>query len=155
MGAGIEPELGFTHDLPLAEQGGGIRVDASLRAAGRVWVAGDIASVDGIRIEHWRLAQQHGRVAALAMLGQEARYEGVPFFWTFHFGKRLGYLGHAQEWEQIITEGDVAKLEFMNLYVQDGLVKAALSCGRDHQMAQLAERMRGELTVQQARAALA
>jgi len=155
LGVGIEPELSFTHDLPLAVRGGGIRVDASLRAAGRVWVAGDIASVDGTRIEHWRLAQQHGRVVALAMLGQEAHYEGVPFFWTFHFGKRLGYLGHAEEWDQIVTDGDVAKLEFLNLYVQDGFVKAALSCGRDHQMAQLAERMRGRLTLAQARVAVA
>jgi len=155
MGVGIEPELGFAHDLPLAEHGGGIRVDASLRAAGRVWVAGDIASVDGTRIEHWRLAQQHGRVAALAMQGREAQYEGVPFFWTFHFGKRLGYLGHAKQWDRIVTDGDVATLEFINLYVQDGLVKAALSCGRDRQMAGLAERMRGPLTLEQARAAIA
>jgi NADPH-dependent 2,4-dienoyl-CoA reductase/sulfur reductase-like enzyme/nitrite reductase/ring-hydroxylating ferredoxin subunit len=155
LGVGVEPELDFKHDLKLADEGGGIATDASLRAAGRVWVAGDIANVDGTRIEHWRLAEQHGRVAALAMLGEQARYEGVPFFWTFHFGKRLGYLGHAKEWDEIVTRGDVAGLEFVAFYGKGGRVKAVLSCGRDSETAALAELMRSEPTVEAALAAIA
>ncbi len=159
MGVGVEPELGFEHDLPLAEQGGGIRADDSLHAAGRVWVAGDIANVDGTRIEHWRLAEQHGRVAALAMLATDddtqVRYEGVPFFWTFHHGKRLGYLGHAKGWDEIVTEGDVQGLDFVAFYVKAGQVQAVLSCGRDTQTSLLAERMREKPTLEQARAAIA
>ena len=163
MGVGVEPELGFEHDLPLAPEGGGVRTDATLRAAGSVWVAGDIANVDGTRIEHWRLAEQHGRVAALAMLepaagtgmGHQVRYQGVPFFWTFHFGKRLGYLGQAKEWDEIVTDGQVEELDFLSFYVKDGLVKAFLSCGRDTQTAALAERMRASLTVAEAREAVA
>jgi NADPH-dependent 2,4-dienoyl-CoA reductase/sulfur reductase-like enzyme/nitrite reductase/ring-hydroxylating ferredoxin subunit len=155
MGVGVEPELGFEHDLPLAGEGGGIEVDASLRAAGRVWVAGDIANVGGTRIEHWRLAEQHGRAAALAMLGEPARYECVPFFWTFHFGKRLGYLGHAEEWDEIVTRGDVAGLEFVAVYVKGDRVKAVLSCGRDSETARLAELMRSEPRLEAALAAIA
>ncbi len=160
LGVGVEPALGFAHDLPLAAEGGGVRTDASLRVHDKVWVAGDIASVDGVRIEHWRLAEQHGRVAAMGMLGADggaatARYQGVPFFWSFHYGKRLGYLGHATEWDEIVTDGDVAGLEFMAFYTKAGDVKAVLSCGRDTQMAMLAERMRAGLTVDAARRALA
>ncbi len=154
-GVGVTPALGFKHDLPLAEEGKGVRVDGTLRAAGRVWVAGDIANVDGVRIEHWRLAEQHGRVAAKAMLGQEARYEGVPFFWTFHFGKRLGYLGHAEEWDEIVVEGDVAGMEFVTSYVQGGTVKAVLTCGRDAATARLAEVLRGEVGLEEVRRAVA
>ncbi len=155
LGVGVEPELGFEHDLPLAAEGGGIATDATLRTAGRVWIAGDIANVDGTRIEHWRLAEQHGRVAALAMLGEPARYEGVPFFWTFHFGKRLGYLGQAKEWDEIVTRGDVAGLEFVAFYRKGGQVKAVLSCGRDSETAALAELMRGDSTLEAALAAIA
>jgi hypothetical protein len=94
-------------------------------------------------------------VAALAMLGEQARYEGVPFFWTFHFGKRLGYLGHAKEWDEIVTRGDVAGLEFVAFYGKGGRVKAVLSCGRDSETAALAELMRSEPTVEAALAAIA
>jgi NADPH-dependent 2,4-dienoyl-CoA reductase/sulfur reductase-like enzyme/nitrite reductase/ring-hydroxylating ferredoxin subunit len=157
MGVGVEPELGFEHDLPVAAEGGGIAVDASLQAAARLWVAGDIANVEGTRIEHWRLAEQHGRVAALAMLGAPGgrRYEGVPFFWTTHYGKRFGYLGHAREWDEIVVDGEVTALDFVALYVKDGRVPAILTCGRDTQTAMLCELMRAGLTLEDARRALA
>jgi NADH dehydrogenase FAD-containing subunit len=59
LGVGVEPSLKFEHDLPLAADGG-VLTDESLRARKKVWVAGDIANVAGLRIEHWRVAQQQG-----------------------------------------------------------------------------------------------
>lgn len=35
-----------------------------------------------VRIEHWAVAQNHGRAAARSIAGQPAPYEKVPFFWT-------------------------------------------------------------------------
>jgi 3-phenylpropionate/trans-cinnamate dioxygenase ferredoxin reductase subunit len=81
QGVGVEPSLKFEHDLPLAADGG-VLADKSLRARNRVWVAGDIANVAGLRIEHWRVAQQHGMHAAKQMLGQTMPLRNVPFFWT-------------------------------------------------------------------------
>jgi NADPH-dependent 2,4-dienoyl-CoA reductase/sulfur reductase-like enzyme/nitrite reductase/ring-hydroxylating ferredoxin subunit len=149
MGVGVTPELEFEHDLPVAKDGG-IKTDSSLRAANTIWVAGDIASVSDTRIEHWRVAEQQGRVAALAMLGRNVAYDGVPFFWTYFFGKRLGYLGHAKEWDNIIIEGDIEKQHFIAFYVQDGYVHAILSCDYESEMAALSETMRGHLTVENA-----
>jgi NADPH-dependent 2,4-dienoyl-CoA reductase/sulfur reductase-like enzyme/nitrite reductase/ring-hydroxylating ferredoxin subunit len=146
LGVGVTPELGFAHDLPLAKDGG-IATDERLRASDCVWVAGDIASVNGLRIEHWRVAQQHGRAAALAMLGGESCYRGVPYFWTYHFGRRLGYLGHASEWDETVIHGDLDGEEFMVFYLKDSLVKAVLNCGMETQMASLSEPMRGPLTL--------
>jgi NADPH-dependent 2,4-dienoyl-CoA reductase/sulfur reductase-like enzyme len=146
MGVGIAPNLQFEHDLPIAEDGG-IRVDQSLRAANRVWVAGDIATVRGRRIEHWRLAQQHGMVAARQMMGSRDGFRGVPFFWTFHFGKRLNYLGHADEWDEVVYRGNVKKLDFLAFYVKDGRVLAILSCGKEQETAMLSEMMRNHLTI--------
>ncbi len=153
LGVGVSPATQFEHDLPRGEDGS-IAVDSSLRAAENVWVAGDIASVNGTRIEHWRVAEQHGVVAARGMLGENARYEGVPFFWTFHFGKRLGYLGHAKEWDDILVEGDLHALKFLAFYTKDGRVEAVLSCGRDTATAALAEVMRARPTLVEARSAV-
>jgi NADPH-dependent 2,4-dienoyl-CoA reductase/sulfur reductase-like enzyme/nitrite reductase/ring-hydroxylating ferredoxin subunit len=141
MGVGVSPQLDFAHDLPMAEEGGGIRTDDTLRAAGTVWVAGDIANVNGRRIEHWRVAQQHARIAALAMMGRQLKYEGPPYFWTYHFGKRFGYLGHAEDWDSAVIKGDL-KAEFMVSYIKDGLVVAALNYGHESEMAALTQIVR-------------
>jgi len=146
LGVGVTPELGFPHDLPLAEDGG-IATDEHLRARHSVWVAGDIASVNGLRMEHWRVAQQQGRVAALAMTGRNSCYQGVPYFWTYHFGKRLGYLGHASDWDRIYIHGHLDGEEFMVFYLKEKRVKAVLNCGMETLMASLAEPMRGHLTL--------
>ncbi|HEX3893991.1 MAG TPA: FAD-dependent oxidoreductase [Terracidiphilus sp.] len=153
-GVGVSPALNFSHDLPLSDKGG-IRVDNSLRAAAGVWVAGDIAAIDGSRIEHWRVAQQHGRVAALAMIGDEAHYGGVPFFWTYHFGKRIDYLGASSHWDEIAFDGDPEEMKFTAFYLKnDGgerMVEAVLSCGRETETAMLAEMMRTPITLARAR----
>jgi apoptosis-inducing factor 3 len=152
---GVSPDLDFEHDLSVDEENGGIKTDASLSAADSVWVAGDIASVNGLRIEHWRVAQQHGRVAALAMTGTDSRYEGVPYFWTYHFGKRLGYLGHAEKWDQMFVQGDINSFKFLVFYVNGGFVESVLNCEFESQMAALAELMRGKPTLDEALHAIA
>ena len=154
IGIGVTPELNFAHDLPVAEEGG-IAVDSDLRAADSVWVAGDIANVLGTRIEHWRLAEQHGQLAAQQMLGSSRTYDSVPFFWTFHYDKRLGYLGHANEWDDIVYDGSVEALTFIAYYVKDGKVAAVLSCGRDTDTAMLAEVMKRKPTLDEARKSIA
>jgi NADPH-dependent 2,4-dienoyl-CoA reductase/sulfur reductase-like enzyme/nitrite reductase/ring-hydroxylating ferredoxin subunit len=157
-GVGVTPALDFTHDLPVSNKGG-IRVDDSLRAAENVWVAGDIAAIKNSRIEHWRVAQQHGRVAALAMMGSEARYEGVPFFWTYHFGKRIDYLGGAENWDEIVFDGDPEEMKFIAFYLKRGrgerTVEAILSCERESETAMLAEMTRSPITLAQAQKAIA
>ena len=156
LGVGVAPKLLFDHDLPTAgdEIGGGIATDATLRVAENIFVGGDIANVNGTRIEHWRLAEQHGMLAARNMLGLAQSYTGVPFFWTFHFGKRLGYLGHASDWDEIVYDGDVEALTFLAFFVKGGKVAAVLSCGRDHDTAALAEPMRKQPNLDELRASL-
>ena len=141
MGVGVSPQLDFAHDLPMAEEGGGIKTDDTLRAAGMVWVAGDIANVNGKRIEHWRVAQQHGRIAALGMLGHQLKYGGAPYFWTYHFGKRFGYLGHTEDWDSTVIKGDLGA-EFLVTYIKDGVVAAALNYGHESEMAALTQVIR-------------
>ncbi len=154
LGVGVSPELAFAHDLKVAEKGG-IAVGPDLRASASVWVAGDIANVNGTRIEHWRLAEQHGQLAAHQMLGEDKEYDGVPFFWTFHHDKRLGYLGHASEWDDVVYDGSVEALTFLAFYLKRGKVAAVLSCGRDTETALLAEVMKSAPSLEDARKALA
>ena len=150
-GLGVAPVLDYADGLPRA-QDGGLVTDASLRVMEGVWAAGDIASPEGWpRIEHWRLAQQHGRIAALGMLGQDASYQGVPFFWSAQGGKRLQSLGHAAGWEDVAFDGDVEAFDFIAWYLKEGHVQAALVCARDRAASVLSDAMRARLTLAEAR----
>lgn len=37
------------------------------------------------------------------MLGDEAPYDDVPFFWTRHFDLIVNYVGHAGRWDELIV----------------------------------------------------
>jgi NADPH-dependent 2,4-dienoyl-CoA reductase/sulfur reductase-like enzyme len=142
VGHGVRPATNFLVGADMDEDGG-VHVDAGLRVAGEVFAAGDVARFplfgDGpaLRVEHWRVAQQHGRIAALNMLGRGVRYEAVPVFWTIQYLKRVDYVGHAASWDSVVLHGDLDKPEFIIYYVKDGVVAAAAGMDRDVDMAAL------------------
>jgi NADPH-dependent 2,4-dienoyl-CoA reductase/sulfur reductase-like enzyme/nitrite reductase/ring-hydroxylating ferredoxin subunit len=141
-GFGVKPATGFLHGVELADDGG-VPVDAALRAADSLYATGDIARFplrgDGppIRVEHWRVAEQQGRLAALAMLGRDVTYDAVPVFWTIQYKKRLDYVGHAEDWDDVVVHGDLGQPRFLAYYVKDGIVRAAAGFDRDQDTASL------------------
>jgi NADPH-dependent 2,4-dienoyl-CoA reductase/sulfur reductase-like enzyme/nitrite reductase/ring-hydroxylating ferredoxin subunit len=147
VGFGVRPATGCLQGVALAEDGG-VPVDAGLRAAEGVYVAGDAAhfplygSGERIRVEHWRVAEQHGRIAARNMAGGDARIEGPPVFWTIQYLKRLDYIGHAAVWDEVVVHGDLQKPEFLAYYVRNGMVRAAVGLDRDKDTAALVELFR-------------
>ena len=143
IGIGVTPATEFLHSVTTDEDDGGVIVDAHLAAGDGFYAAGDIAHFpdprtgEWVRIEHWRLAQQHGRVAARNMAGQSVSYDGVPFFWSGQFGTSVRYVGHAQEWDEVYIDGDLDAKKFIAYYLSDGEVLAAAGVGRDRAMAAL------------------
>jgi 3-phenylpropionate/trans-cinnamate dioxygenase ferredoxin reductase subunit len=116
-----------------------------------VFAAGDIAEYDSplhgahVRIEHWDVAFNHGKTAALNMLGRDVPHEVVPYFYSVlaDWGE-LEYVGPAREWDEEIVRGSYDDGEFTTWYLKDGRVVAALTFGRsddlDHARRLLAER---------------
>ena len=148
IGIGVTPATHFIDGLSL-EKDGSLKVDGGMQAGNDVWAAGDIATfpIEGhsCRIEHWRLAQQQARIAADNMLGAEKHYRDVPYFWTYHFEKRLDYLGHAEDWDDIVYLGEPETFNFLALICKQGVVLAVAGCEREREVALLAERMKQPL----------
>lgn len=150
VGIGVRPATDFIKGLDLAEDGAVI-VDEQLRALDGIYAAGDIAQFPDwrtnrrIRVEHWRLACQHGRLAGYNLAGVEQPYRNVPYFWTAHFGTSIRYVGHASSWDDIIYDGMPEDREFIAFYVEDDQVLAACGTGRDAEMAAIEELLRRDL----------
>ena len=161
-GTGVAPATAFVEGVARNDDGG-LNVDASMRVCDGLYAAGDVACFEArgggggrgprLRIEHWRVAQQQARAAARGMLGMAARQPSVPFFWTYHYGKRFDYLGHAKagDWDTCVTIGSPAQYAFVTLYGRDGMLVAALGCQRESRIARLAEAMRAPLSTDDAR----
>ncbi len=137
MGVGVRPRL------ELAEKAGlkierGLAVDAFLAtSAPDIYAAGDIArwpdphSGQAIRVEHWVVAQRQGQVAALNMLGLRQKFDAVPFFWSQHYDVPINYVGHAEKWDELVVDGDIAGRDCLVRYKQGGRTLAAASIYRD------------------------
>jgi len=155
---GVRPGTDLAPELP-REEDGSLTVDETLRVAPDVWAVGDIASYPAPegrrRIEHWRVAQQQGRLAALNMLGEHHTFDRVPFFWTTHFGTRFEYLGYCREWESMKVLGSFDDKRFAVLYGEGGVLKAVLSCGEYTATAGLVLKMQEPVSINAAAAMMA
>ncbi|MEG8202881.1 FAD-dependent oxidoreductase [Pseudomonas sp. 5FOS] len=153
LGTGVEPATTFIQGVLLTEDKS-VQVDAEMRAADGLWAAGDIATfpLSGrpVRIEHWRLAQQHGVIAAANMLGEQRRYADVPFFWTYQHGRTYEVLGHARDWNRIEFVGEPEKGDFIALQCVDERVEAVIAKGYSDAMATLSQRLKCPLSLQEA-----
>lgn len=152
-GIGVRPATKAFASLPL-EEDQSLRVDTGMCVADNLWAIGDIATfpLNGQprRIEHWRLAQQHARIAAANMLGADEHYLDVPYFWTWHFGRNYDYLGHAEQWDAIEFMGEPEHPPFIGLFGANGVVVAAVACEQERAMALMAERMKQPLPLEEA-----
>jgi 3-phenylpropionate/trans-cinnamate dioxygenase ferredoxin reductase subunit len=139
IGAGVTPDVQLARaaGLELGESGG-VRCSARLEtSATGVFAAGDICEYDSpmhggpLRIEHWDVAFNHGKTAALNMLARGVAHTEVPYFYSVlgDWGE-LEYVGPAYKWDEEVLRGALEEGGFTNWYLKDGVVKAALTFGR-------------------------
>jgi 3-phenylpropionate/trans-cinnamate dioxygenase ferredoxin reductase component len=162
VGAGVRP------DAMLAQRAGlevedGIVCDSRLRTSAEgIYAAGDCCSYDSVihgrrlRVEHWDVAMQQGTHAARNMLGEEADYDVVPYFFSdLADWASLEYVGPAYEWDEEVWRGDPDAGEFSVWYLKGGRVAGALSVERPEDLAEARRLLADRVDVSGAKAQLA
>ena len=150
LGTGVAPRTELLNEVNAPD---GVQVDENLQLRDGVYALGDIAKATNqmgrMRIEHWRVALQHGLVTAAAILNEDnvnSLAERIPFFWTAQYGKSLRYSGHAATPDKGILFGSPDKLDYIEYYFDDDgentRASAASSLGRDKELIAFSELLR-------------
>ena len=139
IGAGVAPDvmLAKAAGLEIGERGG-VRCSAELQtSASGVYAAGDACEYASplhgraIRVEHWDVAFNQGRTAALNMLGAAAPHGVVPYFFSdLADWASMEYVGPAERWDEEVVRGSLEDGEFSLFYLREGRVAGALAVGR-------------------------
>ncbi len=167
VGAGVMPDIALAKraGLEIGKRGGVLCSSGLETSVPGIFAAGDIAEYDSplhdghVRIEHWDVAFNHGKTAALNLLGGNVPHEVVPYFYSVlgDWGE-LEYVGPAYEWDEEIVRGSYEEGRFTTWYLKDGRVRAALTFGRsddlDHARRLISERTTLDERAQSALASL-
>ena len=65
------------------------------------------------------------------MLGRRIKFIAVPFFWSQHYDVPINYVGHAEAWDEIVIDGDIAAKDCLLSYKRAGRMLAIASINRD------------------------
>ena len=134
VGIGIVPAV-----APLlaagADGGNGVAIDARCRTSlADVFAIGDCALhangfADGaaIRLESVQNANDQAQVVARIVMGQDAHYAAVPWFWSNQYDLKLQTVGLSTGHDTVVMRGDPATRRFSLVYLKQGRV-VALDC---------------------------
>jgi 3-phenylpropionate/trans-cinnamate dioxygenase ferredoxin reductase subunit len=162
VGAGVRPDAMLAQRAGI-EVDGAIVCDSKLQTSvPGIYAAGDCCSYESvvhgrrIHVEHWDVAMQQGMHAARNMLGGDADYEVVPYFFSdLADWASLEYVGPARDWDEEVWRGDRESGEFSVWYLKDGRVAGALSVERSEDLAEARRLLAAGVDVSGARALLA
>ncbi len=137
IGAGVAPDVTLAKAAGLEiGDAGGVKCSSTLESSvPGIYAAGDICEYDSpihggpIRIEHWDVAFNQGKTAALNMLGKETEHDVVPYFFSdLADWASMEYVGPGSG--DTVIRGSLDDGEFTAFYLDDGRVAAALTVGR-------------------------
>jgi 3-phenylpropionate/trans-cinnamate dioxygenase ferredoxin reductase subunit len=139
VGVGVMPDvmLARSAGLELGETGG-VKCSAGLETSvPGIYAAGDMCEYEStihdarLRLEHWDVAFNHGKTAALNLLGRAVEHDVVPYFFSdLADWASFEYVGPGSG--ELVVRGSLDRAEFTAFFLHDqqGHVVAGLTVGR-------------------------
>jgi 3-phenylpropionate/trans-cinnamate dioxygenase ferredoxin reductase subunit len=144
--------IGAVPNVELAQQAGiatadGLVVDAACRTnVPEIYASGDVCLFPSalygrsLRLESVQNAIDQAKVAARTMLGLDAHYNPVPWFWSDQYETKLQIAGLSQGHDRVEIDGEPGSLRFsVRSFADDRLIAVdSLNDPRSHMLARRA-----------------
>ncbi len=136
IGVGVVPNVELAAAAGLAVDNG-IVVDEGARSSDPLIVAaGDCSNFPSpffgrrLRLESVQNAMDQAKVAAANLLGGDAVYDAVPWFWSDQYDLKLQMTGLSEGHDEAVVRGDPDARAFSVFYLRDGRIIAADTVNR-------------------------
>ncbi|MCG6493179.1 FAD-dependent oxidoreductase [Kitasatospora sp. A2-31] len=144
VGIGVRPATDWLAGSGVElDAAGAVVVDDRLRTSlPGVFAAGDCANYPSARagarltVQHWDHALQSGQAAAASVLGADAPYDPVPYFWSEQFGRTVQYVGRHGAGDDQVWRGSPQDPTWAVLWLRDGALRAVLTVDRPRDLTQ-------------------
>ena len=133
VGIGVAPRTELVDGIARVDNG--VLVDERLQSsADGIYACGDIANATHplfgrrVRVEHWANALEQGPAAARAMLGNQAPYERLPYFFSDQYDVGMEYAGlHDPGSDELVLRGDMSSGEFVAFWLRGDKLVAGMN----------------------------
>lgn len=136
VGIGATPNCGLALAAGL-EVDDGVVVDEHWRTSdSHIFAAGDVARrrlpdargvSRGVRLESWEPAEEHGELAAAAMLGIAAEPPGVPWMWSDQDDVNIQIAGHPDPAAPLVLRQAAGECSSIGVFLDDGRITGAIT----------------------------
>jgi NADPH-dependent 2,4-dienoyl-CoA reductase/sulfur reductase-like enzyme/nitrite reductase/ring-hydroxylating ferredoxin subunit len=114
-----------------------------------IFIGGDIANSPVFTyynkracIGHYAMAQYHGKIAALNMIGTRTELRSVPYFFAILFDHTFTFTGYGRDVSEIFVDGDLEEFKFAAFYFdEEQNVVGMSSCQPDKGISDFAEKL--------------
>lgn len=117
--------IGIIANVELAQEAGlnvanGIVVDEfGVTSDPDILAVGDVANLNGVRLESWANAQNQAIAAAKSLAGAPTPYREIPWFWSNQYHVNIQFLGLPSSGQAVVMRGTPAEDKF-SLFFLDG-----------------------------------
>ena len=132
-GIGVEPRTSSPARRPRCQRWHRGECDPRDVRSLRIFAAGDVAGAwhpfydRRLRTEHWANAKFQGAAAGSLMLGANAPYDRIPYFYSDQYDLGMEYTGRAERGDRLVVRGSLTDREFVAFWIRDGRVVAGMN----------------------------
>src|SRR4051794_18849427 len=133
VGIGVVPRTELADAAGILVENGVISTRSLETSVPGIFAAGDVASAQHpfykrrVRVEHWANALNQPGVAAKSMLGKQAVYDRLPYFFSDQYDVGMEFVGDPGGSDELVLRGDPAQREFVAFWLSHGRVVAGMN----------------------------
>ena len=127
VGIGIIPNVELAQDAGLMVSNGIVVDEFGVTSDSDILAVGDVANLNGVRLESWANAQNQAVSAARSLAGMPTAYRETPWFWSNQYHVNMQFLGLPQPGQTLVVRGDSQRDKFTLFFLDGPLVKAVVA----------------------------